>query len=77
MKKIILTLPLVFGLSACGTPSVEELSTDQVLLEETILECQEMKADAMDSELCQNASKAAMIFATKSAQDAIKALNNG
>jgi hypothetical protein len=56
---------------------VEELSTDQVLLEETIVKCQEMKADAMDSELCKNASEAAIIFATKSAKEAMDALSNG
>lgn len=77
MKKVILTLPLLATLTACGTPSVEELSTDQVLLEETIVKCQEMKADAMDSELCKNASEAAIIFATKSAKEAMDALSNG
>ncbi|MEI8649615.1 EexN family lipoprotein [Paraglaciecola sp. Hal342] len=39
MKKLLVLLPLVFGLSACGTPSVEDLVDDPELLSEVLEEC--------------------------------------
>ncbi|GAC25139.1 MAG: hypothetical protein CL579_05480 [Alteromonadaceae bacterium] len=60
MKKYMLILPLVFGLAACGTPSVEDLVDDPELLSEVLAECTEklMKGEEVKTEECQNATEA-------------------
>jgi len=69
MKKVLLAVPFAMMLTACGTPTVEELATDQDLFKEAAQECMEMGHDAMDSELCKNVGQAAVI----AAQNAMKA----
>ncbi|WP_166422030.1 EexN family lipoprotein [Paraglaciecola sp. 20A4] len=60
MKKFILILPLVFGLAACGTPSVEDLVDDPELLSEILAECTTklMKGEDAKTEECMNATEA-------------------
>ncbi|ABG38917.1 hypothetical protein Patl_0387 [Paraglaciecola sp. T6c] len=60
MKKYMLILPLVCGLSACGTPSVEDLVDDPELLSEVLATCTEklMKGEEVKTEECQNATEA-------------------
>ncbi len=59
MKKLLVVLPLVFGLSACGTPSVEDLVDDPELLSEVLEECTAklMKGEDVKTEECQNATE--------------------
>jgi len=75
--KLIKILPMALLLSACGTPSVDELKNDQDLLEDTVFECQKMKPSAMKKdEGCQNAIKATEEIAMESINGAMKELGN-
>ena len=74
MKKVLLAVPFVMMLTACGTPSVEELTADKDLMKEAIAECTAMApADAQESELCMNANKANMEIMTKMVAEASEA----
>ncbi|WP_448564125.1 EexN family lipoprotein [Thalassotalea ganghwensis] len=57
LRKTIIFTP-VFLLTACGTPTVEELVKDPNLLAEVIEECQEEMMQDELSEKCKNAQKA-------------------
>ena len=62
---------MILALTACGTPSVEELSADKDLMQEAITECMAMApAEAAESELCMNANKAKMESMTKKVTEA-------
>ncbi|GAC34053.1 EexN family lipoprotein [Paraglaciecola polaris] len=60
MKKIIGILPLVFALTACGTPSVEDLIDDPELLTDVLAECTAklMKGEDSKTQECKNAAEA-------------------
>lgn len=62
MKKILLLSSSIFLLTACGTPTVEDLIEDPQLLAEVTMECQTLMAQGKDTniEKCQNAQKAAL-----------------
>lgn len=57
MKKMLFVASLVLLLSACGSPSVDDLVEDQELLAETVQECSKlmMEGKDTDTEKCKNA----------------------
>lgn len=56
MKKILLTLPLAALLSACGTPSVEDLINNPETLYDEAEKCGALQKQgkSLDTEICQN-----------------------
>ncbi|WP_299267172.1 EexN family lipoprotein [uncultured Psychrosphaera sp.] len=60
MKKLLLIAPFALLLTACGTPSVEDLVEDQELLTEVSLECTKLMMEGKDTntEECKNAALA-------------------
>ena len=55
MKKVFLALPVAMMLTACGTPSVEDILENNDLAKELTLECQQMtRNEIADSQKCTN-----------------------
>lgn len=74
-KRILLGLPLIFVLSACGVPSVEDFKSDQVLLKETIQECQTMTlSKSREDEACKNATEAYQQLFKEGINDAMNSM---
>lgn len=70
MKKVLLVVPFVMMLTACGAPSVEDLVEDRELFNELSVECQQLMAQGKESETCDNVKMAAQ----KMAQNLINGL---
>ena len=66
MKNLPLILPIALSLTACGTPSVEELIQDQQLLGEINQECIILMSQGKDANTiaCKNANAAMKILAS-------------
>jgi len=60
MKKLLLALPFVFVITACGDPSVEDFLDDPELMGKTAQECigEKAKGEKDESEKCKNANEA-------------------
>ena len=76
MKKLLLALPLVFVITACGDPSVEDFLDDPELLGKTFQECMVKKAkgEKDESEKCKNVNEAQKKMARAIYNNAIKSL---
>jgi len=74
-KKILLIAASALMLSACGTPTVEELVDDPQLLSEVLEECRTlmMQGKAGDYEKCTNAQTATV----KMTQNMVKGFLGG
>jgi|TARA_B110000116_G_C16750029_1_gene542885 hypothetical protein len=73
MKKILILLPMIMALTACGDPSVADMVADESLLKKTMNKCSKMSLQELsDSELCRNASKANIERMKKSVIKAVK-----
>ena len=60
MKKILIAVPVVFLLTACGAPSVEDLVKNPDKLSEISEKCMNLmkQGESTDTEECKNAKEA-------------------
>ena len=77
MNKLLLVVPAFVLLAACGAPSVEDLMDDPKLLQQTALECAEMKrSEAAEDQACINLSAAVSKSSKKMMNDIMGQMNN-
>jgi len=76
MKQLLLALPFMFLITACGAPSVEDFMDDPELLGKTFQECmvEAAKGKEDESEKCKNATEAQKKIATAIYNNAIKSM---
>lgn len=76
MKKLLLFVPFVCVITACGDPSVEDFMDDPELLGKTFQECmvKVAKGEEDESEKCENANEAQKKMAKAIWNNAIKSL---
>jgi hypothetical protein len=79
MRKMLFTLPLVLLLTACGTPSVEDLIEDPELFAEITQECTTMMMQGKDTntEKCKNAQLAQKKMVENMTKGIMKQYGNG
>lgn len=75
MKKLLVFVVAVLGLTACSAPSVDDLMEDPKLLAKVIDRCEKLldEGKEIDSEECQNAISASKRLIIINAGDALKA----
>ena len=77
MKNLLLVVPAMFLLTACGAPSVEELAGDPKLLQETAAECSTMKhSEVAEDEACLNVQKAILKVSKQQMGNLMGNMNN-
>jgi uncharacterized protein YcfL len=79
MKKVLFVVPFALLLTACGTPSVEDLIEDQELFAEITQECSTLMMQGKDTntEECKNAQLAQKKMVENMTKALMKQYGNG